>query len=232
MAKKEEVGPFEGFNSGTLKFLVGLSLNNEREWFEAHREDYQRDVLEPARRLVAALGPRLRKFAPKVQFEPKVNGSVFRIYRDTRFSKDKTPYKTNVALWFWEGGNHGWGDSGFYLSIEPGRFLLGAGRYHFGPEELAAFRRDVADKKRGASLERAIATVERAGYGVHGENYKRVPKPYPKDHPRAALLRHDSLYASFSGKVPRELTSAKLVDYCLKHYAKLAPIHRWLVDRR
>jgi len=234
MAKKsnEEVGPFEGFTRGTIPFLVGLAMNNEREWFEAHRSEYEADVMEPAKRLVVALGNRIRKFAPKIQFEPKVNGSIFRINRDTRFSKDKTPYKTHLALWFWEGGTDGWGDSGFYFRLEPGVLILGAGRHGFEPDALAKLRRDIADAKKGASLEKAIAKVEKAGYDLNEPAYKRVPKPYPPDHPRAELLKHGGLHVGLHTKVPRELTSASFADFCAKHFEKLVPVHRWLVDRK
>lgn len=90
-----------GFPAETLAFLRGLAENNTKAWFEAHRADYQAHYVEPALAFVAALGPRLQQIAPGAQFEPRINGSLFRINRDVRFSADKSPYKHHIDLWFW-----------------------------------------------------------------------------------------------------------------------------------
>jgi uncharacterized protein (TIGR02453 family) len=98
---------FGGFPKGTAKFLRGLSKNNEKAWFEAHRGDYQTGYVEPALAFVEAIGPRLQKISPSISFEPKINGSLFRINRDVRFAKDKRPYKDHIDLWFWHGDKRG-----------------------------------------------------------------------------------------------------------------------------
>jgi uncharacterized protein (TIGR02453 family) len=95
--------PFAGFRSEAFAFLDELARNNDRAWFQSHRDAYETFVLEPARDLVEALGEELRAFAPDVNADPRVGGSIMRIARDTRFAKDKRPYKTHLDLWFWEG---------------------------------------------------------------------------------------------------------------------------------
>src|SRR5213083_1396570 len=94
---------FTGFDPAALDFLRGLGEHNDRAWFEAHRADYEGLLLAPARELVIALGERLTAIAPGLRADPRVNGSILRINRDTRFSNDKRPYKTHLDLWLWEG---------------------------------------------------------------------------------------------------------------------------------
>ena len=94
---------FNGFPKEGLKFLANLKKNNTKLWFEQHREDYNEFVLGPARDFVVAMGDKLKKISPKIIADPRIDKSIFRIYRDTRFSKDKSPYKTNIGIYFWEG---------------------------------------------------------------------------------------------------------------------------------
>ena len=219
---------FDGFARETLRFLAGIRAHNEKSWFEAHRADYQQAFLAPAVSFAEALAPRLRKIEPEIAVEPRVNGSIMRINRDLRFSKDKSPYKDHLDLWFWTGDRKGWDASGFFFRLTPDRLLLGAGMYRFEPPALARYRAAVLDGRKGAALAATVAEIRKAGYDVGTELYKRVPAGVPADHPRAALLRHGGLHAGWEGKHPRELGSARIVDLCAKHYAAVAPLHRWL----
>src|SRR3970282_1259516 len=110
---------FSGFSKDTARFLAGLSRNNDKAWFDAHRTDYEAHFVEAAKRFVEALAPRLKRIDSSLQAIPKVNGSILRIHRDIRFSKDKTPYKDHLDLWFWSGSNRGWGGSGFFFRPPP-----------------------------------------------------------------------------------------------------------------
>src|SRR5690242_9527174 len=103
---------FQGFPKGTVQFLSALRKNNDKAWFDAHRADYEDCYVEPAKAFVAAIAPRLEKLDPRIQAEPKVNGSILRINRDVRFAKDKSPYKDHLDLWFWSGEEKGWETSG------------------------------------------------------------------------------------------------------------------------
>ena len=110
-APKEEamatVETFSGFPKGTVSFLRDLAANNNREWFTAHRPEYETAVLEPARAFVRVMGERLRRLSPQIKAEPRIDGSLFRLYRDIRFSPDKSPYKTNLGIFFWKAGDRG-----------------------------------------------------------------------------------------------------------------------------
>jgi uncharacterized protein (TIGR02453 family) len=218
-----------GFPPQTLEFLANLTLNNEKPWFDAHREDYDQYYVAPAREFVVAMGTRLRKLSKTVQFAPKVGGSMMRINRDTRFSKDKTPYKTSLSLWFWEGqARRDWEGSGFWFSLNPRQISLGIGVYMFPPEQLTKFRKRIADDKTGKPLEKALAQLKKNGVELGGEKYKRVPKPYAPEHPRGELLKHQGFYAYLEAAPPRELSSPKFVEWCAARWQKMLPLHEWL----
>ena len=214
-------------------FLKDLAANNEREWFNANKQTYIDQLQTPAQDLVIALGTRLQAISPEIVFDTRTNGtgSLMRIYRDTRFSKDKTPYKTNVSMSFWEGPSKRDSYSGFFLRVEPVGLSLFTGGYNFGKETLAAFRTAVAADGTGPELRAAIAQVEAAGdYTVGNEHYKRVPRGFDPEHPQADLLRYNGLYAYTEHIAADGLTSPDLVEICYEHFAKMAPLHHWLVQ--
>ena len=219
---------FDGFGAETVRFLAGLSAHNEKAWFDAHRTDYERAFLAPAQAFAEALGPRLRKIEPDINVEPRVNGSIMRINRDIRFSKDKSPYKDHLDMWFWTGDRKGWDSSGFWFRLTPDRLMLGAGMHMFEKEALARYRKAVLDAKRGPALEKIVASLRTGGYDVGTESYKKVPAGVPADHPRAALLRHGGLHAGWEGKHPAELRRSAFVGFVGEHFAAVAPLHRWL----
>ena len=219
---------FTGFPKETVRFLSGIRDHNEKEWFEGHRGDYERSFLAPAVAFAEALAPRLRKIEPAITVEPRVNGSIMRINRDIRFSKDKSPYKDHLDLWFWTGDRKGWDTSGFFFRLTPDQLILGAGMHGFAPPTLARYRTAVLDDRKGSALAAAVTKLRKAGYDVGTETYKKVPPGAPPDHPRAALLRHGGLHAGWEGKQPAALGKPAILDFVAKHYAAVAPIHRWL----
>jgi uncharacterized protein (TIGR02453 family) len=221
---------FSGFTRETVLFFRGLKRNNDRAWFERHRATYEQDVMAPARAFVVALGARLRTLAPRLIAVPKVNGSIFRINRDTRFSLDPSPYKTNLGLYFWEGTSSRMDASGFYVHVEPPELILGGGVYVIPAPLLGRYRKAVVDPRLGRDLGRIIADLAASGeLTVEGAHYKRVPAGFDASHPNAALLLHNGLYASWEGPLPEEFYSERLVDFCLARFAAMAPLHRWLV---
>lgn len=219
---------FGGFPPETRRFLSGIRAHNDKAWFEDHRDDYQQFFVAPAAAFAEALAPRLRQIEPAVTVEPRVNGSIMRINRDIRFSKDKSPYKDHLDLWFWTGDRKGWDTSGFFFRLTPERLLLGAGMHGFMPEMLPRYRAAVLDARKGAALASTVVKLRKDGYEVGTESYKKVPAGVPADHPRAALLRHGGLHAGWEGKHPAELATPKILDFVAKRYAAVAPIHRWL----
>jgi uncharacterized protein (TIGR02453 family) len=221
---------FPGFPKRTVSFLRELAKNNDREWFTAHKAEYEAAVMEPARAFVLAMGERLRRLSPGIRFDPRANGSLFRIYRDTRFSPDKSPYKTNLGIFFWEGGGPRMDCPGYYFHLEPPTLMLGGGSYIFSRPLLERYRRAVADPDYGPELAAIVKKIGgRPGYTLGGEHYKRVPAGYDAEPVAAGLLRHSGLYAGSEGPIPVELHSPALVDYCFDKFKPMEPLHRWLV---
>ncbi len=221
---------FVGFGHGATGFLHDLARNNVKDWFVENKERYERELVEPARRFVMALGARLHPSAPGIVAEPRINGSIFRIYRDTRFSKDKTPYKTHLGIFLWEGAGKKMESSGFYFHLEESGLMLGTGIHCFSKPLLDAYRQEVVHPKHGPALVAAIGEVAAAGdYAIGGEHYKRVPRGFDAEHPHAELLKYNGLWVSWNGPVPASLTSARLVEFVARRYEAMLPVHRWLL---
>ncbi|MBN1883270.1 MAG: DUF2461 domain-containing protein [Deltaproteobacteria bacterium] len=231
-----QIDSFSGFFDETLSFYRELKGHNKKEWFEDHKKEFERFVMEPGRAFVVDMGKRLREIAPGIIADPRVNRSLFRINRDTRFSKDKTPYKTHLALWFWEGAGKRMECSGFYFHLEPDLLMLGAGIYMFEKPALEEYRRSVVHPVYGPNLDDAIEALGggvqgNGGCGLYpGARYKRVPRGYDPDHERAELLLNKGLTAGDDGPIPSELFTPVLLDYCMARYEKMLPLHRWLVE--
>ncbi|MEO5322344.1 DUF2461 domain-containing protein [Mesorhizobium sp. CC13] len=219
---------FGGFPAETLKFLRGIDERNAKAWFEQNRDLYEAGYVAPARAFVEDIGPRLRKISPGVQFEARVNGSIGRINRDVRFSKDKRPYKNHLDIWFWHGGRKGWDCPGFYLRIAPTRIFLGSGMHGFEGKLLDDFRRAVVSDAAGARLMAAINAVD-GQYEIGGETRKSVPRGFDADHPRARFLRHEGLYAGI--ELPAAIAEAPdFAEQALAHFAATWPIGKWLLE--
>jgi uncharacterized protein (TIGR02453 family) len=224
--------PFTGFPQDGLKFLADLTENNDRDWFNDNKQVYQENIVAPAVAFTKALGDRLQFISPHIQYDTKTNGqgSLMRIYRDVRFSKDKSPYKTWVGIRFWEGAGKKNVCPGFFLWFESAAAGFYTGMYGFPKPLLTAYREAVVDDELGTELESAIAAVRSAGaYEIGGEHYKKIPRGFDPDHPRADLLKYNAIYASSPRIDLAKLSSPALVDVCMDHSENTSPLHRWLV---
>jgi uncharacterized protein (TIGR02453 family) len=220
---------FKGFPKEMIAFFKGLKKNNRKEWFEAHKEDYENYVKDPAADFVVAMGQKLQQLSPRIMAIPKVNQSLFRINRDTRFSHDKTPYKTNLGIWFWEGERKRMECSGFYFHLGEGNLMLGAGRHILSKDNLERYRKAVVHKEHGPQLKKTVAGILRKGYAVHGRHYKRVPRGFDASHKLSEYLLYNGLSAMIEEKIPKEFYSGTIVDYSFSHFKKMYPLHEWLL---
>lgn len=219
---------FKGFPKATVRFFEQLKKNNTREWFADHKRDYEVDVKEPSIAFVMAMGERLKKDAPRINAVPKINHSLFRLNRDTRFSPDKSPYKTNLGIWFWEGERKRMECSGFYFHLGDGKLMLGTGMHIFPKAILNPYRDAVVDKGHGSQLGRIIAGISKKGYRISGKHYKRIPRGYDGAHKNAEFLLHNGLASMREVKIPEELYSKAIIDYAFYHFKNMSPLHKWL----
>jgi uncharacterized protein (TIGR02453 family) len=232
---------YTGFTPKAFTFLRGLARHNEKPWFEAHREAYERDLRAPMVALVDEVDARLGEFAPEIVGDRR--RSVFRIHRDVRFSNDKRPYKTNAACWFFhrdvssarQGERAGetagatvHGGAGFYFQLAPNDCWVGAGMWMPPRPALARLRDAIAeDHETFERIVRAPAFVARFGALSDEAVLKRMPRGYDADHPAADWLRYQSFTAG------RQLDDAEVLGPELPalveaDYRVLLPLVRWL----
>ena len=220
---------FDGFTKDTFKFLKNLEKNNKREWFEEHRDTYEEAVLQPALSFVAGMGERLRSIAPDIVAIPKTDKSIFRIYKDIRFSKDKTPYKTHVGIFFWEGKRKKLENPGFYLQLNKSSIFVAGGLYIFPKDLLKPYRDSVVDPEKGAELKRVIKKITKnPSYNVGDSHYKRVPRGYDPEHPNAGLLLYNGIHAYCENPLPEEIYSSEFIEYCYRIFRDFSPLHSWV----
>ena len=219
------------FSRKTLAFLRALKRNNDREWFKARKADYETHVRGPMIALLARLADDFRSFAPELVADPKV--SLFRIYRDTRFSADKTPLKTNAAAHFPDRRLRKAG-AGLYLEVAPKWVWIGGGIYMPETHELVAIRAHVdAQHSKLRRIVEARSFIAAVG-DLHGEQLTRVPRGFPNDHPAAHYLRFRQFLAG--REYPAEFAcDARFYPEVLKVFRQVAPLVRFLnaplVDR-
>jgi uncharacterized protein (TIGR02453 family) len=218
--------PFSGFPREGLNFMRRLKKNNTRIWFENHKNEYETHVKLPMQSLITSLQPEFEKFAPEFDINPK--RSIFRIYRDIRFSKDKTPYKTHAAAHFvLRGKPKGLEGSGYYLHIEPGEVFLGGGIYIPDNDQLKKIRAAL-DSKPEAFLHIINKTRFKKMFGVlEGEKLQRVPQGYSPDHPMAEWLKLKQFFVGVEYK-DSVCTDEKFIRLVASVYATATPLVRFL----
>lgn len=209
-----------------LAFLGELQQNNDREWFEANRKRYEgsRDMM---REIVAALIDGIRGIDPGIG-PVKVGDAIFRIFRDVRFSKDKSPYKTHMGAFIAKGGRKS-PYPGFYIHLEPGGSFLGGGLYRPEPKILKSVRYDIVEHyPEFLSLINAPAFKKRFGKLSHmDDTLKRPPKDFPADFEGMEYLKFKS-FVSGHTLPEREWTGEELITYALETYRDMAPFNAFL----
>ncbi|MBV9577267.1 MAG: DUF2461 domain-containing protein [Chloroflexi bacterium] len=221
--------PFSGFSEDAFQFLLDLQAEQSRTWFKAHQDDYVRLCRRPLELLVSELQECLADVYPQiVDVEPH----IFRIQRDTRFSKDKSPYKTNLAANLAIRPPAESEDQhttpGLYFSFGLDGEYLAIGAWHMEPPVLLRYRAQVDDARAGAQLHKIVSQLQRDGWNLGSmEALKRVPPPYPQDHPRAELLKRKGLAASIQVEEGISATPA-LVDWADAHLRQAAAMINWL----
>ena len=199
---------FRGWPSEALEFYEGLTADNSKTYWTAHKAVYESQVLAPMEALLVEL---------EAEFGA---GKIFRPYRDVRFSSDKSPYKTHMGAWL---------PTGCYLQLSADGLAAGYGMYEMAPDQLDRYRRAVADDRTGAELTAVVAAIEQARIGVHGHGtLKTAPRGYPKDHPRVDLLRHKGLTTWREWKPAAWLGTAAAKKRIVEFLRTSRPLRQWL----
>ena len=220
---------FKSFDPSLVKFLGQLKRNNNREWFAKNKSRYEEQVLYPALAFVEAFQSNLKKISPYFLAVPKrVGGSVMRVYRDTRFAKDKTPYKTNVGIHFRHEQGKDVHCPGFYLHIELKECFLGAGIWHPDNPSLAKIRTAIDGDP--AAWKRARDNKKfRSQFDFAGDSLKRPPRGYDADHKYIEDLKRKD-HIGINTIDASEITDPKFIDYVAAAFASSRPYMRFLCD--
>jgi uncharacterized protein (TIGR02453 family) len=224
---------FPGFNAPALRFLRGLARNNRREWFQEHRSDYEDHVHAPMRLLVEELDVRFARFAPEITGDSR--RSIFRIYRDVRFSRDKSPYKTHAACWFsHRNAGHGVGSethgagAGYYFHLEPGGSIVAGGIWMPPRPTLNRLREAIAARPREFARTMSTPAFKRRFGSLSEEDMlKRLPRGYDAGHPAERWLR----FVSFTVSAPlsdKDILGSGLGDRIERDFRSMLPLVRWL----
>ncbi len=224
------------FSAATLTFLRGLKRHNERPWFEAHRAEYEAVVKDPMRELIEELDVRLARFAPEIIGDPK--RSMFRIYRDIRFSADKSPYKTHASCWFYHrdgsravGREAAGGGAGFYFQIAPGDSFIGGGMWMPPREALVTLRDAIAEDAKRFERLATDRRVQRRFGGLDEEAVlRRVPRGFAPDHPAARWLKFQS-FVTGRALSDAQAVSARLPALLEADFRLMLPLVRWINQR-
>lgn len=202
---------FAGFPSAAFDFYDDLEIDNSKTFWDAHKSVYEQAVKQPMLDLTSALEPEFGQ------------AKLFRPYRDVRFARDKTPYKTHQGAFVAAGPATGW-----YLELAASGFRVGAGYYDASSARLAAIRQAI-DAPTGAELEKLVRRLGRAGWQISGDAVKTTPRGYDADHPRLELLRHKTLFAGRSYSFDEVIDRPDLVDRVRKDWRAVRPLVDWLI---
>ena len=216
---------YAGFPAEAMTFFRGLEKNNNREWFQVRKPVYEASVRAPMEELVTAINQEMVRFAPDYMVEPRK--AIYRIYRDTRFSADKTPYKTHIAAVFPRRGLEKHAGAGLYFSVSAKEIEVAGGVYMPGPAQLLAIRSHLSQHHE--EFRRIIGgkTLRSLMGGLQGNQLSRAPKGYRPDHPAADVVRYKQwlLYVLLE---PELATTARLLAEIVKRFRAMVPFVEYL----
>ncbi len=210
-------GKFTGFGEHAVDFYDGLNADNSKAYWTDNREVYESDVRAPMQALLDDLIAEFGDFG---------TSKIFRPYRDVRFGKDKTPYKTHCGAVV----EPARGAGAFYVQLSSDGLLVAGGSFHTSPDQLRRLRESVADDRRGGELANVLAKLCKQGWSIRGERLKTTPKGYEKDHPRIELLRHKSLYAAASYEPDDALHEVETVKRVRTRWRQVRALNEWAAD--
>jgi uncharacterized protein (TIGR02453 family) len=220
---------FSAYPAGTLPFLAELEANNTKAWFDANKMLYHELVLEPSRAFVEEMGEHLMALVPTIHAVPKVNGSLFRIYRDQRFHFDEPPLKTHIGILFWQGGGKRMESSAFYMHFDARQMMVATGLRRFKPVMLAAYRAHIKSDKHRERLHEIMQTLKTKGYRFPEQRYKRLPAGFSADMPLAELSLYNCMFA-YKERRADLITNKTLIDTLYADYEAMLPLQQWLYE--
>ena len=224
---------FSGFSRKTLPFLREIKNNNNKEWFEAHKSEYETLILNPSRAFVVEMGEHLQALEPTINAEPKINKSLYRIYRDTRrMGANKAPIKHRIGVIFWQGNTKRMQSSAFYMHFSPDELMVAVGVRWFEKPMLDAFREYIKDDATRNELAEILKTIKSkdSAYTHLEKGYKRYPKGFTADMQNVDLSLYKGM-ATFKVLDPHLIEDGeKLIDTLYKIYEDMLPLQQFMYE--
>ena len=224
---------FKGFSKKALPFLKKIRQNNNKEWFAAHKSEYEEYILNPSRAFVVEMGEHLQALEPTINAQPKINKSLYRIYRDTRrMGANKEPIKSRIGVIFWQGNNKRMQSSCFYMHFSPEELLVATGVRWFEKPMLDAFREYIKDDAKRAELWSILESIKAKGKGyTHLEKgYKRYPRGFTKEMTHSDLSLYKGM-ATFKVLEPKLIVDGeKLIDTLYEIYEDMLPLQQFMYE--
>lgn len=218
---------FKGFDKKTLLFLKAIRENNNKEWFEAHRNEYENYILNPSRAFVEEFGEHLMALEPTIHAEPKINKSLYRIFRDTRrMGANKAPLKSRIGFIFWQGSGRRMQSSSFYLHFSPDELFVSVGVRWFLKPMLDAFREYIKDSRKREELNKLLHSLMDKGYSLIEKGYKRFPRGVNADMMYSHLFLYKGM-ATYKILDPKLIEDGdKLIDTLYNIYEDMLPLQQ------
>jgi len=218
---------FNGFSKKTLSFLDSIKKNNNKEWFETHRKEYDEYILNPSRAFVEEFGEHLQALEPTINFSPKINQSLFRIYRDTRrMGAIKIPLKEQIGFIFWQGSGSRMQTSSFYMHFSVEELFVAVGVRWFEKPMLDAYREYIKDDRKRDTLAQLLKKLELQGYKSIEKGYKRYPKGFSKEMSNVDLSLYKGM-ATYKIINPKIIADGeKLIDTLYRIYKDMLELQQ------
>jgi len=224
---------FQGFSDKTLPFLESIRQNNSKEWFENHKTEYETLILNPSRLFVEEMGEHLMALEPTVNFSPKINQSLFRIYRDTRrMGANKVPLKHRIGVIFWQGSGKRLQSSSFYLHFSPDELFISVGVRWFEKPMLDAYRESIKNETTRAKLASILEDIQSKNkdYKVIDKGYKRYPKGFSSDMEFAELSLYKGM-ATYTVVDPHLIEDGeKFIEKLYEVYEDMLSLQQFMYD--
>jgi len=220
---------FSGFPKEGLTFLNNIIINNSKEWLDEHREEYEKYIVAPNIAYVEEMGEHLQVLVPNIHAIPKINKSLFRIYRDARFHK-LDPIKERIGIIFWQGATHRMQSSSFYMHYDPFEVFVATGIRNFKAPLLSVYREYIKNDAKREALHHILEDLKSKGYSIADPKYKRYPLGLDKEDKYAYLYLYGAMYAFKTFEPDSTFHSEAIIDRNFKVYEDMLDLHLWVYE--
>ena len=220
---------FSGFPREGLTFLDNIIINNSKEWLDDHKDEYEKYIVAPNKAYVEEMGEHLQILVPTIHAIPKINKSLFRIYRDARFHR-LDPIKERIGIIFWQGATHRMQSSSFYMHYDPFEIFVATGIRNFKAPLLATYREYIKNNAKREALHNILEELKNKGYSIPEPQYKRYPLGLDKDDRYAYLYLYGAMYAYTTFTPDKTFHSESIIDRNFKIYEDMLDLQQWVYE--